>query len=234
MRRLITTLSMLTLISVGLLIAVDPKAGASIDPADFSAPKANPYFPLKPGTMFVYRGSEGSHKLLEHLTVTSRTKTIQGVATTVIHDVLWSNGRINERTRDWYADANDGTVWYFGEATATYDAQGNVQSREGSWQAGVNGAVAGIIMPAHPQPTDAYRQEFLADHAEDQAWIVQRHLRVHVPYGNVSEVVRSFEWTRLEPHVVSQKLYAPGLGIVQEMDVAGGSEFMQLVAVRNV
>src|SRR4029077_12495789 len=86
---------------------------------------------------------------------------------------------------------------------------------------------------ANPKPTGAYRQEFLTGHAEDQAWIVARHEQARVPYGRVKDVVRSYEWTRLEPNVVSLKLYAPHLGIVMEKDVAGGSEFMQLVAVHH-
>ena len=208
-------------------------ATASIDPSQFTSPVANPYFPLKPGTVFVYRGSEDRQQLVEHLRVTHDTKRIEDVQTTVIHDVLYSNGRLNEATHDYYADDNNGTTWYFGENTATYDKHGHVQSREGSWLAGRNGGVAGIIMPANPKPTDAYRQEFLTGHAEDQAWIVARHERARVPYGRVKDVVRSYEWTRLEPNVVSLKLYAPHLGIVMEKDVAGGSEFMQLVAVHH-
>jgi hypothetical protein len=106
-----------------------------------------------------------------------------------------------------------------------------VRSREGSWEAGVDGATAGTIMPADPVPTDAYRQELYRGHAEDQAWIVRRGYRVDVPYGTVDHVVKSFEWTRLEPNVVSMKAYAPGLGIVQERDVAGGNERFVLVGV---
>jgi hypothetical protein len=155
------------------------------------------------------------------------------VQTIVISDVLHSNGRLAEATHDYYADDNHGTTWYFGERTATYDKHGHVQSREGSWLAGRNGGVAGIIMPAHPKPTDAYRQEFLLNHAEDQAWIVRNNGQVRVPYGRLKDVVRSYEWTRLEPNVVSLKLYAPHLGIVMEKDVAGGSEFMHLVAVHH-
>jgi hypothetical protein len=90
-----------------------------------------------------------------------------------------------------------------------------------------------VIMPANPHPTDAYRQEFRQGHAEDQAWIVQNHASLRVPYGSFDHVVRSFEWTRLEPHVVSVKFYAPHLGIVREHDVAGGTETMELVAVHH-
>jgi hypothetical protein len=108
-----------------------------------------------------------------------------------------------------------------------------VESTEGSWEAGVDGAVPGIIMPADPRPTDAYRQELYRGHAEDQAWIVQRHGVAHVPYGDFTHVVRSFEWSRLEPHVLSEKLYAPGLGIVRERSIAGGQELLFLVDVRT-
>jgi hypothetical protein len=200
----------------------------------FDHPVQNPYFPLQPGTVSRYRGSEDGERFREAVTVTTHTKTVLGVRTTVVRDILRrTDGSLAEKTHDWYADDNDGNVWYFGEDTATYDEDGQLESREGSWQAGVDGAVQGTIMPADPRPTDAYRQEFLRGHAEDQAWIVQRHSHVRVPYGRFHDVVRSFEWTRLEPAVMSIKLYAPGLGIVKERDMAGGNERFVLVSVRH-
>jgi len=193
-----------------------------IDPAAFTNPVANPYFPLKVGTVLHYLGSDGGQRFRERLTITHWTKKIQGVTTTVLLDVLRR------------ADDNAGNAWYFGEKTATYTRTGNVISRDGSWQAGIHGAVAGTIMPANPHPTDAYRQEFLAGHAEDQAWIVQRTAHVSVPHRHLDHVVRSFEWTRLEPGVLSLKFYARGLGIVLELDVAGGSEIFRLASVTHV
>ena len=208
-------------------------AGA-VDPADFTAPVPNPYFPLVAGTVLRYRGSEDGERFREHVTITHHTKTILGVSTVVVRDVLRrSDGTLAEKTHDWYADDNSGNAWYFGEKTATYDRHGNVRSREGSWEAGVDGARAGLIMPAHPMVTDAYRQEFLAGQAEDQAWIVERGFSVTIPYGTVQHAVRSFEWSRLESNVISMKLYAPGLGIVKEMDRAGGNERFELVAVTH-
>lgn len=231
--KLIAIVTAAAVTAATLVVMLGGSANAGIDPADFNAPVKNPYFPLKPGTVFVYKGTEGQDHLIEHLKVTSDTKVIEGVPTTVIHDVLFRNGRLGERTTDWYAYDNSGNTWYFGERTATYKPDGTIESREGTWQAGVNGGEAGIIMPANPHPTEAYRQEYLAGHAEDQAWIVASHGSVTVPYGKVDQVVRSYEWTRLEPHVVSLKLYAPGLGIVSEGDVAGGTESLQLVAVHH-
>jgi len=211
-----------------------PASAPAARTAQFNHPQQNPYFPLRPGTVSRYRGSEDGERFRETVTVTAHTKTILGVRTTVVRDVLRrADGSLAEKTHDWYAADNDGNVWYFGEATATYDEDGQIESREGSWQAGVQGAVAGTIMPADPRPTDAYRQEFLRGHAEDQAWIVQRHRHVTVPYGRLSDVVKSFEWTRLEPDVMSIKLYAPGLGIVKERDMTGGNERFVLVSVRH-
>jgi hypothetical protein len=207
-----------------------PRGG--VNPGDFTHPQANPYFPLKPGTVLRYRGSEGPERFHERLSITDQTKTIQGVKTTVVHDVLRrADNSLAEKTTDWYAADNSGNVWYFGEETATYKKNGQLESREGSWEAGVDGAVAGLIMPADPKPTDAYRQEFYAGHAEDQAWIVQHNVKTKVPYGRLQNLIRSFEWTRLEPDVVSVKLYGRGLGIVREYDVAGGNEVFKLVSV---
>lgn len=206
---------------------------AGVDPADFTNPQPNPYFPLEPGTVSILRGSEDGERLLNKTRITSSTKVILGVTTTVVSDVLYAHGVLLEKTTDWYAPDNSGNVWYFGERTAVYNKKGQVVSREGSWQAGVDGAVAGTIMPANPGPTDAYRQEVYKGHAEDQAWIVARHQVAHVPYGNVDQVVRSYEWTRLEPGVVSLKLYGPGLGIIREKDVSGGNELLELIRVEH-
>ena len=211
-------------------------AGAPSGPgaARFDNPRQNPYFPLKPGTVLRYRGTDEGEHFREKLTITHKKKMILGVRATVVDDVLRrDDGTLAEKTRDWYAADNRGNVWYFGENTATYDEQGKLDSREGSWLAGRHGAVAGLIMPAHPRPTKAYRQEFYKGHAEDQAWIVQRTARVAVPFGTFHHVVRSFEWTRLEKSVVSVKFYARGLGIVRERDVAGGTELFELTSVTH-
>jgi hypothetical protein len=225
----------LAVVGTGVAVANSRASGTgrqAPDAAQFDHPRPNPYFPLKPGTVSHFTGTDEGERFVETVTVTHRKKTIQGVRATVLRDVLRrADGSLAEKTHDWYAADNNGNVWYFGEATATYDESGNVDSREGSWKAGRRGAVAGLIMPGHPSPTDAYRQEFFKGHAEDQAWIVQRHATVTVPFGKLHNVVRSFEWSRLEKGVVSVKLYARGLGVVREQDLAGGSEVFDLTSV---
>ena len=214
---------------------VEAAAGptAPPDPADFDDPQPNPYFPLEPGFAATLRGSEDGERLIERIVVTDKTKVIQGITTTVIHDVIRHRGVLVEKTVDWYAADDFGTVWYFGEKTAEYDEHGDVVSTRGSWEAGVDGAVAGIIMPADPHPTDAYRQEIYHGEAEDQGWVVQRGISLRVPYGAVDHGLRTFEWSRLEPNVMVAKIFAPGLGIVYEYTVSGGTETLKLVRIRQ-
>jgi hypothetical protein len=230
----------LGLIAAGALVgglvvtehAADAGGTAAARPPRFNNPVANPYYPITPGLVTRLHGTDDGEQFHEVVHVTHRTKAIQGVQTTVVVDVLRrADGTLAERTHDWYADDNDGNVWYFGERTATYDRHGHVKSRAGSWEAGVDGATAGTIMPADPRATDAYRQEYLRGQAEDQAWLVQRGKSVRVPAGRFGHVLKSLEWSRLEPGVVSVKLYAPGVGIILEDDLAGGTETFRLTSV---
>jgi hypothetical protein len=207
-------------------------APSAPDPADFTTPVANAYFPIAPGLTVRLRGHDGAERLHERVHVTHRTRTIQGIEVRVVRDVVRRpDGSVAERTTDWYAADNDGNVWYFGERTATLDEHGQVESREGSWQAGRDGARAGIVMPADPHPAQAFRQELYRGHAEDQAWIVGREARATVQAGRFRHLVHTLEWTRLEPGVVSSKLYARGVGIIRETDLAGGHETFEVVSV---
>lgn len=233
-------LILIALLAISLLagsgvsaIAGSGGSGGAHDPANFDTPQPNEYFPLEPGWSAVLRGTDGDKKLVERVVVTHRTKVIQGITTIVIRDAIRHKGSLVEKTEDWYAADNEGTVWYFGEKTAEYDENGDVISTAGSWEAGVDGAVAGIIMPADPQPTDAYRQEFYQGEAEDQGWVVERDVSVKVPYGRVTNAVRTFEWSRTEPDVMVGKVFGPGLGIAFEYTLAGGAETLKLVKVNR-
>jgi hypothetical protein len=201
------------------------------EPGLFAHPATNPYFPLTPGLVTRLRGTDEGEHYREVVTVTSRHRTIVGIETTVVDDVVRrADGTLAEKTRDWYATDQDGNVWYFGEDTATYDEQGDLVDGVGSWVAGVDGAVAGIVMPADPRPSTAAYMELAKGEAEDQAWVVQRLPSIRTPGGTYDHVVRTLEWTRLEPDVVSMKFYARGLGIVLERDLSGGDEHFWLVS----
>jgi hypothetical protein len=205
-----------------------------VNPLDFTTSKGkpnpidNPYFPLRPNTTFTYEGTIDGQEQVGIVTVTGATKTILGVTTTVVRDTVYIDGVLAEDTFDWYAQDDAGNVWYFGEDTKEFDEQGNVISTEGSWEAGVDGAVPGIIMLADPAKGDSYRQEFAPGVAEDAATVLSVSDTVTVPYGTFDEVLRTADFNCLETGV-DYKSYAPGVGFV--FSDAGGSTDEQLALV---
>jgi len=199
----------------------------SIDPANFVATIDNPFFPLAPGTKWTYGGDE---KVV--VTVTTETKLILGVPATVVRDQVFVGGELEEDTFDWFAQDVAGNVWYFGEQTAEY-TNGKVSSRAGSWTGGVDGAQPGIVMLAQPRAGDAYRQEYLAGEAEDLAKVTALSGKVTVPAGSYSDVLVTEEWTPLEPSVRERKTYARGIGLVDSRQIRGGSQVVQLEAVKD-
>ena len=124
---------------------------ANLDPADFVAVIDNPYWPMAPGSKWVYRetDAEGTEQRVE-VTVTDRTKTILGIPATVVHDIVTEGDEVIEDTFDWYAQDTWGNVWYLGEDTKEFE-NGKVVSTAGSWEAGVDGAEAGVVVPASPE-----------------------------------------------------------------------------------
>ena len=200
------------------------------DPNNFVTVVDNQYYPLPVGRTLVYSGVKDGQTQRDTVTITSQTKVILGVSATVVSDIADHNGTLLEKTSDWYAQDKQGNVWYLGEDTVQFLPHGKTDT-SGSWQAGVNGAVPGIIMEANPQIPDAYRQEFLAGQAEDTAWIVGRGGTVSVPYGKVRNVLTTLEATRLEPGAYDQKVYGPGIGIVVEQSLSGANEYANLESV---
>jgi hypothetical protein len=203
-----------------------------LDPADFSAEIDNRYWPMKPGSRWVYRESDGEGRMQRVVvTVTGRTKRIaDGIEARVVHDVVSQAGRPVEITDDWYAQDADGNVWYLGERTAEYEG-GRVVTRAGSWEAGVDGAQPGVVVPAAPRPGMAYRQEYYAGEAEDRAEALSVEEQVEVPLGHYTGALLTKDLTSLEPRVVEYKLYAPGVGPVLTLDVSGESGREELVAL---
>ena len=214
----------------GVLAPLSEPYTPQIRPSEFVAGVDNPWLPYKPGTRFRFEGVRGKSPQRDAERVLHRTKTIQGVRATIVRDTVSERGRVVERTDDWYAQDRWGNVWYLGEAS--FERRHGKLVRAGdSWKWGVDGALPGIIMPAHPQTGDAYRQEHYAPgEALDQARVLPRLARLTVLYGTFHNVLVTSERSPLEPQT-EHKYFVRGLGEVAERVVKGHHETFELVSV---
>lgn len=204
-----------------------------LDPAEFTTEIDNPYWPMKVGSRWVYSetDSEGARQRVV-VTVTDRTKQIaNGIEARVVRDVVTDleSGDPVEVTDDWYAQDAEGNVWYLGEDTAEYE-NGKVVTRSGSFEAGVDGAQAGVILPAEPQPGMTYRQEYYAGEAEDEAEILSLDRQAEVPFGHFKPALMTADTNPLEPKVLEFKFYARDVGPVLAVAVSGGSDREELLS----
>jgi hypothetical protein len=199
----------------------------AIDPTGFVAVIDNPYWPLAPGTQWSFRSKEERTET----TVTPDHHPVMGVPTVVVHDQVFNGSDLVEDTFDWYAQDKAGNVWYFGEATTSYE-DNPAGDHAGSWEGGVDGAQPGIVMLADPLPGDVYRQEFKAGEAEDIAMVRRLDAKLKVPAGSYGDVLVTEEWTPLEPDIIELKYYAKGIGVIEERQILGGDELVQLRTMR--
>jgi hypothetical protein len=203
-----------------------------LDPADFTTEIDNPYWPMEPGTRWTYNETTEDGTVVEVVViVTDQTKEIaNGITARVVRDTVTEDGEIIEDTFDWYAQDSAGNIWYLGEDTAEFE-NGDITSREGSWEAGVDGALAGVALPANPEPGMKYRQEYYAGKAEDNGEVLAVDEKVEVPYGAFEDVLLTKDTNAIEPDVAEHKFYAPHVGPVLTLDVSGGVGREELVQV---
>lgn len=201
-----------------------------LDPADFTTQIDNPYLPMAPGDRRVYRETHGDGSVQKVVvTVSDKTKRIaNGIEARVVHDQVTERGALVEDTYDWYAQDAAGNVWYLGESTKEYK-NGKVSTTAGSWEAGVDGAQAGVVMPARPQAGQEYRQEYYAGEAEDAAKILSTDEIAEVPAGNYKRVVLTKDFTPLQPRILEYKLYVPGVGLVLALGISDGDAREELL-----
>jgi len=205
---------------------------ATLSPDEFVPRVTNPWFPLKPGSVWRYEGLKEGTKTTDTVTATHKTKKILGVTTTVVHDVVSVGGKPEEVTDDFYAQDRHGNVWYFGEETEELNAQGKQTSTEGSFEAGVEGARTGVLIPGRPKVGLVGRQEFLKGEAEDHFKVLDLKASVSVPFVSTQNALRTKEWTPLEPGTIDNKYYVRGVGTVREIAVKGPVEKLELVSFK--
>ena len=225
----------------GRVAAAGAVVAPTFDPEDFTTPVQNRWFPLVPGTTYLFEAHTADGLVRTEVTVTAEQKLVDGVWATTVHDVVWLDVEggptvLIEDTLDWYAADHAGNVWYLGEATVEHLYNDNWTptgtSTEGSWEAGVDGAEPGFIMPANPHPGLAYRQEHAAGVAEDRAKVERLNAKLSVPYGTFSNALVTKEWTPLSPGDVERKYYVAGIGLVLTEEFHGkGTVREALVAI---
>ena len=215
------------------------------DAANFSDPLDidNDYWPLIASTTFVYKGETKDGCEISVFEVTNQTKTILSVETRVIHDTAYEAEDCDapmedwdkvEETDDWYAQDDAGNIWYFGEDTVDCDENGCTPG-EGSWEAGVDGAEAGIIMLADPKSGLRYRQEYYEDFAQDWGMVMRTNANVNLKRDDAVSprewdnclVIK--EWNELEPGSIEQKYYCQDVGLVAIDEHSGAKLRVELV-----
>jgi hypothetical protein len=234
-------MSVLAVMTTGVAAGAAPAGGSDLpqgsqpvdlDPADFTTDIDNPYWPMAPGTRWTYQEVDEEGKVLEVVViVTTETKEIaNGVTARVVRDTVTEDGQLIEDTFDWYAQDKDGNIWYLGEDTAEFE-NGELTTKEGSFEAGVDGAEAGIALPADPKPGVKYRQEYYEGQAEDNGEVLSVKETVEVPHGLFKKALLTKDTNALEPDVNEYKLYAKGVGPALAIHVSGGSGREELISV---
>jgi hypothetical protein len=206
-----------------------------LDPADFTVEIDNPYWPMDPGTRWTYRETDEEGRVLEVVvTVTSETKEIaNGITARVVRDTVTEDGELIEDTFDWYAQDSQGNIWYLGEDTAEFEG-GEVTTTAGSWEAGVDGALPGVLLPANPVDDMTYRQEYYAGEAEDNGEVLSVEEQVEVPFGHFDGVLLTKDTSALEPDVLEYKLYARDIGVALALGVSGGGGREELLEMEQI
>ena len=206
-----------------------------LDQADFRPTSDHPYFPLQAGQRWTYREVEKDGTTVRVVvTVSSETKRVaNGVEAAIVRDTVTEDGEVVEDTLDWFAQDGDGNVWYLGEDTAEFE-DGELSSHEGSFEAGVDGALPGVVMPADPEPGMAYRQEYYEGEAEDNGAVLAVGQQAEVPAGHFGDAVLTADTVGLEPDVLEYKLYAPDVGLVLALGISGGGGREELVGMESV
>jgi len=209
----------------------------------FDYPVDNPYFPREIKRMYVYEAETEDGLIRNYIYISKKTYKIMDVDCTVIYDVEWiwveemDKWFKLEETEDWHAWDNDGNFWYFGEDTVEYlyDDDWKLQGTddEGSWEAGEDGALPGIILPAVPIPGDCYQQEYYEGEAEDVGKVLRLNAKVSIERGDYEECMVMKEWTRLEPGNVEHKYYYPGFGLVFIEELKETTVKVELVEIED-
>lgn len=206
--------------------AIDTAYNPDLSPSNFTNPTniTNPYLPFAAGKTYVFESQTEGGKERGEITRLPITRIVQGITCIVVNDKVWLNDVLIEDTDDWYAQDNTGNVWYLGEDVDNYNPDGSFKDKHGSWESGVDGAKPGIAMLANPKTGMRYRQEYYFNEAEDEGEVLETGLTVTIPFGSFTNCIKTHDFTALEPDANEQKIYAPGIGLIQEINVTDNEQ----------
>lgn len=201
-----------------------------IDPQDFDYELTNPMFFWPVGRTMIYEktGAEGTERV--EITALADTIDINGIGCRQIQDLAFLDGQLLEETIDWYAQHSNGDVWYMGEIAKNFDEDGFLEDVDGSWRYGKDGAQPGILMLGTPIVGTIYRQEYLIDEAEDIGRVIATNETVTVAAGTFTGCLMTEDGSPIEPGHTEYKYYAPGVGLVLELDTESG-ERLELIQI---
>jgi len=203
---------------------IDTEYNPIIKPENFVSKINHKYLKFTPETTFVYEAQTGDGLERIEVTVLEEKRMVMGVETTVVWDRVWLEGELIEDTKDWYAQDKEGNVWYFGEESKEY-SEGEFVGMHGSWEAGIDGALPGIVMKAFPQVGDFYRQEYYVGQAEDTGEVLSLHETVSVPHDRFYNCLKTKDLNPLEPDVIEHKYYCAEIGgVALEEDLEDGEK----------
>ena len=218
-----------------LVLTVFKKTGYNphIIPQEFVQGVDNPYFPLVAGQTLSYAVTSGDSGAALSVLSTVHTRRIMGVLCLGVQDRLIADERLAEDTWRWYAQDQDGDVWYFARETKKYDY--DVVTEDWSWQAGVNGAKPGRVMVGRPQDyvNKEFWQDFVPGVAEDRAQVLGVNENVTVPFGTFGGCVKIKVASDLEPGRFEIRFYAPGIGLVLSESFPKGGRRVELVSLSS-
>jgi hypothetical protein len=188
----------------------------TLDRSDLATRGSNPWFVLEPGYQLTYRGREDEKDVDLVITVLEQTEWVDGVETRVVEERERQAGELVEVSRNYFAiSTRTHDVYYFGEDVDMYE-HGEIESHEGAWRSGAHGAHFGLMMPGVPAVGLRYQSEVAPHVAMDRCEIVSMDATVKTPAGTFDRCVKVEETTPIEPHSREYKLYARGIGLVQD------------------
>lgn len=185
-----------------------------VDDATFVQGVDNPWFPLPVGATWSYAADTEDGLETIEVQVLAETREVNGVTATIVYDVASMDGEIAEETWDWFAQDDEGNVWYLGEDTCEF-VDGECADRVGEWEWGVDGALPGVVMWADPKVDgQPYFQEYYEGEAEDVGEVIAVDEAIDAPTGSYTGCVRTADTSHIEADLYEEKVFCPGVGNV--------------------